>query len=303
MTPWRWEAALPAYDRELQRRGAAERTRRAYGNDLSQLAEWASERGIGGPSQVEHRDLRRFAARLSEAGAAAATVARKLAAVRGLHDHLVAPATRRRTRPTCCQPEARPAAAPGARRPTRSPRCSTGSRRHAARGSRPGDVRARLRLRAARRGDHHPRPRLVDFESETAARDAARAARTRMRPDRRARAARAASATCEARPATRSAATATSRRCSLSRRGRRLSPSDVRRRLRALGPRGGDRRAGVSPHTLRHSFATHLLEGGADLRSIQELLGSLQSVRQRRSTRGSSRSRLRREYAKSHPRA
>jgi len=40
-----WEAALRAFDDDLRRRGAAEKTRRAYGIDLGQFARWASERG------------------------------------------------------------------------------------------------------------------------------------------------------------------------------------------------------------------------------------------------------------------
>jgi integrase/recombinase XerD len=58
----------------------------------------------------------------------------------------------------------------------------------------------------------------------------------------------------------------------LTRSGRPMTRVDAWRRVKALALRAG-LPADVSPHTLRHSFATHLIEGGADLRSVQEMLG------------------------------
>jgi integrase/recombinase XerC/integrase/recombinase XerD len=87
----------------------------------------------------------------------------------------------------------------------------------------------------------------------------------------------------------------------LSKSGRPLGTSDVRRRLRTWTTRVGVAE-GASPHALRHSFATHLLDGGADLRSIQELMGHASVSSTQIYTRVES-ARLRSAYARSHPRA
>jgi len=87
----------------------------------------------------------------------------------------------------------------------------------------------------------------------------------------------------------------------INRRGGRLTDRSVRRMLDSYIQKAGHLQH-LSPHGLRHSFATHLLDGGADLRSVQELLGhaSLSSTQIYTHT---TRDRLARVYHAAHPRA
>jgi integrase/recombinase XerC/integrase/recombinase XerD len=296
--PNAWRQALVLFDEDLRRRGAAEKTRRAYGVDLHQLADWAQAQDLS-PTEVTPRSLRRYAASLGERRYAPSTLARKLAALRRFFGCL-------REHGQLAHNPAELIPAP--KRPSLLPRVLKADEAAGLLDGLPASTPLQTRDRAMFElayGSGLRAEELVnldqtalDFDSEQV-RVEGKGSKTRFVPvgedalsalARYLERARASLAAGDDEPA-----------LFLSKSGRRLSTSDVRRRLRMWG-----RRCGVpgqlSPHTLRHSFATHLLEGGADLRAIQELLGHSSISTTQIYTRVES-GRLRSAYRSSHPRA
>jgi integrase/recombinase XerC/integrase/recombinase XerD len=294
-----WTEALGALDADLRRRALAERTRRAYGIDAGQFAAWASARRLE-PAEVETRELRRYAAALSERGQAPASVARKLAALRALFRVEVELGVR----------SDNPAELVGApKRPQRLPRVikpdEIASLLDRIPASTPLELRDRAMFELAYASGLRAEELVsldvsaVDFDAELV-RVEGKGGRTRLVPAGE-HALRAIEIyLTRARPAL-----TDDRQSALfvSKSGQRLNTSDVRRRLAVWARQAGvPPLAGVHPHALRHSFATHLLEGGADLRAIQELLGHANISTTQVYTRVES-ARLRSAYARAHPRA
>ena len=292
-----WSAALRDFDEGLRRRQLAEKTRKAYGVDLEQLAEWASANRLD-PDQVDFRSLRRFAGVLSERGMSRSTVARKLASTRSFYAQLV----------RAGRMQASPAdLVSSPKRDQHLPTVLKPAELTALLDSMPGSTALELRDRAMFELAYSAGLRaeeVVDLDLASLDPDAeelrveGKGGKTRVVP--------------AGEPAWRALRAWLERgrpqlererdpALFLSKTGRRLSTSDVRRRL-AGAVRRTAVQGGVSPHTLRHSFATHLLEGGADLRSIQELLGHASISTTQTYTRVES-LRLKKAYSQAHPRA
>ena len=301
LTP-EWRAALDAFASDLRRRAVAPRTLRAYATDAREFAGWAAGRGLD-PATVDVRALRRFVAALSQRGSAPATVARKLAAVRGLLSVQVRLGHRAEN----------PAELLGSpKRAQRLPRVLKPAEVAALLDRIPAETPLALRDRALFEVAYACGLRAeelvtldthdLDFDSETV-RVQGKGGRTRLVPLGEHAQAALERYLARARPAL--VGTAPQPALFVSKSGRRLSTSDVRRRLTTWARLAAGQAPGlaeVHPHALRHSFATHLLEGGADLRAIQELLGHATISTTQVYTRVES-ARLRSAYSRAHPRA
>lgn len=292
-----WTSPLEQFDQSMRRQGLAEKTRRAYALDLHQLADWAGAAGLE-PGQLDHRALRRFAGVLSERGMSRATVARKLASIRSFYASLVRSGVMQASPADLVATPKKQSYLPTVLKPGEV--CDLLDRMP---GSTPMELRDRAMFELAYSAGLRAEE-LVDLELRSLDADAeelrveGKGGRSRFVPAGEP-AWRALEAWLErGRPAL---VGGDQPALFVSKTGRKLNTSDVRRRL-AVALRRASMQAGVSPHTLRHSFATHLLEGGADLRSIQEMLGHASISTTQTYTRVESQ-RLKKAYARSHPRA
>jgi site-specific recombinase XerD len=275
-------------DHEIQRfldsPALAEATRRAYRVDVEEFARWLERRG----TRLDAIDVRVLAEYATELGRgrprklAPATIGRKLAAVRAFLRHALGP---ERVPDASFAPH-RPRRLPEAPRPR-----EIDGELEALGGSTPLGLRNRALVELVYSAGLRSQEAVdldladVDFEQELV-HVRGKGGKERVVPLGEEASHRLAVYLREARP---QLARAAENALFLSARGRRLDTSTLRRLL-------------PHPHRLRHAFATHLLEGGADLRTIQELLGHSSLSTTQMYSHVDAR-RLRKVYDRSHPRS
>jgi site-specific recombinase XerD len=278
--------ARAAADRFLASPALSEATRRAYGGDVGEFSAWLEERGTS-LDAVDVRVLSDYVAWLGGGRRgrklAPATISRKLAAVRAFLRHALGP-------------DRVPDARLGPRRARRLPDAPAAAEIERTLEALEGEGPVALRNRALVELVYSAGLRSaeavgldlgdVDFEQELVHVRRGKGGKERVVPLGEEAALWLARYLREARSAL---ATGADDALFLSARGRRLDTSTLRRIV-------------PHPHRLRHAFATHLLDGGADLRTIQELLGhsslSTTQVYSHVDPRH-----LRRVYDRSHPRS
>ena len=277
----------------------ANSTREVYRRDIAALVGWLGECGVDGPRAVDRRTLRRYLAELDQRGYAKRTIARKASVTRRYFDWC------RRVGIIDTDPSATLSAPRGT---STLPRVLTAAELdglvsgNAKVAADPAEIQ--LRDRAVVELLYGSGMRVSELcglttASFTAASDTVsvwgKGAKERLVPVSDAARLAVDRWLHEGRPLL-----AIDREVGdalfVNRAGRPLSPRDVRRIIdrRAVAP--------THPHALRHTFATHLLDGGADLRSVQEMLGHADLATTQIYTRVS-RDRLRDVHRSTHPRA
>ncbi|MGX1774220.1 site-specific tyrosine recombinase XerD [Nocardia brasiliensis] len=282
---------LDAYlDHLAVERGAARNTLGAYRRDLGRYLDFLTGRGITALDQVAEGDVAEFTMALRAGGAdhpplAASSVARALIAVRGLHRFAAAEGLTVTDVAHAVKPPA-----PGRRLPKALPYDQVLKLLEAAGGGAADDPDAAPGTDGGPRGLRDRA--LLELLYSTGARisemvgldvddlDIAERAvvlhgkggKQRMVPIGRPALAAVDAYLVRGRPMLAAAGKANAGALFLNARGGRLSRQTAWQVLQTAAERAGIG-AAVSPHTLRHSFATHLLDGGADVRVVQELLG------------------------------
>ncbi|GAA4285221.1 site-specific tyrosine recombinase XerD [Brevibacterium daeguense] len=291
---------------ELER-GLSLNTLDAYARDLAKYLSWLSEQDTADFTAVTAEDLRTFTATLADAGLAVRSRARVVVAVRRLHAFLHAEGLT----PDDPAAEIRPPS--GAER---LPKALSIAQVEGLLGTVTGDSPPELRTGALLEFLYATGARIseavgldlddLDLDARIA-RLYGKGSKERLVPLGSHAVAALESWLVRGRPVM-SAARASGARAAeragavfLNQRGGRLSRQSAWQTIRTAAA-GAGLADHVTPHTLRHSFATHLLEGGADIRVVQELLGHSSVTTTQIYTRVTSET-LREVYATSHPRA